>query len=177
MSRKSPYSRLARAAWSINPTLGELAARRQVGILDDIGGIDAALEPSVHAQPDHAFEPVTVALDQDSQGALVAVAGGVQQFVVASGIDAHERVHIPLHGNAGRTFTALERILSWLPKTFTPNGAAAAGGIRRSPCLVLIPWTEPSMVWRLRYRLARMAGRDSFPGLLLFWTISERPCS
>ena len=92
----------------VSNVLGELAAHRQVGLLHDVRGIDAALEPPVHAQPDHALETVAVALDQDGQGALVAVAGGVQQAVVGWGVGAHGGVPIPLHGNAGRTFTPLQ---------------------------------------------------------------------
>src|SRR5262249_9687031 len=33
---------------------------------------------------------------------------------------------IPLHGNAGRTFTALQRFFSWLPKSFTSLPGARA---------------------------------------------------
>jgi hypothetical protein len=62
----------------VGAVLGELAAHGQVGLLDDVGGIDAALEPSVHAQPDLALQLVPVTLDQDGQGALVAGSGGGQ---------------------------------------------------------------------------------------------------
>jgi hypothetical protein len=65
-------------------------------------------------QPDDALQPVAVALDRD---ALVAVAGGLQQFLIRWGVGAHGEVHIPFQGNAGRPFTALESILSWPPKT------------------------------------------------------------
>jgi hypothetical protein len=40
-------------------------------------------------------EPVPVALDQGSQGGLVAVAGGGHQLLVGSGVGAHGEVHIP----------------------------------------------------------------------------------
>jgi hypothetical protein len=67
---------------------GELAAHRQVSILDHVGGIDAARQPPVQAQP------APVAFDQDSQGTLVAVvAGGVQQFLIRSGVGAQGSPH------------------------------------------------------------------------------------
>ena len=72
------------------------------------GPLDASrrsLEPVVEP-----LESVPGALGQDSQGALVAVARGVQQFLIRLGVGAHGGVHIPLHGNAGRTVTALERV-------------------------------------------------------------------
>jgi hypothetical protein len=83
-----------------------------VSILDHVGGIDADLEPAVHAQPDHALEAVPVALDQDSQGAVVTLAGGVHQLLIRSGVGAHGEVHIPFRGSAGRAFTVLERIIA-----------------------------------------------------------------
>jgi hypothetical protein len=49
-------------------------------MLDDVGGIDAVLEPSVHPQQ------APVALDQCGKGALVAGSGGVQQLLVGSGV-------------------------------------------------------------------------------------------
>src|SRR5262249_6024064 len=63
----------------------ELAADGEVGVLDAGGGGDAALQPPVQAPPGHPLQPAAVALDQGSQGGLVAVAGGVQQFLVGSG--------------------------------------------------------------------------------------------
>ena len=39
------------------------------------------MEPPVQAQPDHALQPVPVALDE---GALVAVTGGVQKLLVGA---------------------------------------------------------------------------------------------
>ena len=86
--------------------MGELAAHRQVGLLDNVGGIDPALEPSIHAQLDHALQPIPMAFDKDSQGALVAIAGGVQQFLVGLSVGAHKGLLIPLRGNAFRTVTA-----------------------------------------------------------------------
>jgi hypothetical protein len=52
-------------------------------------------------QPDHALKPIPMPFDKHSQGALVTSAGGIQQFLVRSGVAAHGGVHIPLHGNAG----------------------------------------------------------------------------
>jgi hypothetical protein len=69
--------------------------------VDDVGGVDAALEPPVHAQPDHALEAGAVALDQDGEGVLVAVAGGVQEFLIRSGVGAHGGIHIPLRRERG----------------------------------------------------------------------------
>jgi hypothetical protein len=101
-----------------------LCAHRQIGLLDHVGGIDAALEPAVHAQPDHALEVAAMAFDQGGEGALVAVAGGVQEFLVGAGVGADGGAPIPLYGNAGRTFTARGRILFWPPRTSTslPGG-------------------------------------------------------
>src|SRR5262249_35935969 len=118
----------------VRTVLGEFAAQGQVGLLDHVGGIDAALQPAVHAQPDHALEPVTVALDQDCEGVLVAVAGGVQQLLVSSSVGAHSGVHTPLHGTSGGTFTALERILCRPPMTpaSLPGGLASRNDAARS---------------------------------------------
>src|SRR5262249_2093284 len=86
--------------------------------------MNTALEPPVHAQPDHALQPVPVALDQDGQSGLVAVAGGVQEILVGSSVGAQGGLPIPLHGNAGCTFTALERIVSRPPR---PGGGPVPG--------------------------------------------------
>src|SRR5262249_18260085 len=82
----------------VGTVLGELAAQRQGGLLGDVGGGRAAPPPPVHAQPDHALQPLPVALDERSQGALVAVAGGVQKLVVGWGAGAHGGVPIPYTG-------------------------------------------------------------------------------
>jgi hypothetical protein len=114
-----------------------------VGFLDHVGGIDAALEAAVHAQAHHAFKAVPMAFDQDSQGALVAITGGVPQFLVATGIGTHDGVPISVHENASRTFTALERILFWPPRTSKilpgspgikePRRSVRGPGLRRRP--------------------------------------------
>jgi hypothetical protein len=43
--------------------------------LDGVGGIDAALEPSVHTQPDHTLEAVAAAFDQNSTAIFAAMPG------------------------------------------------------------------------------------------------------
>jgi hypothetical protein len=46
-----------------------------------------------------------------------------------SSVGAHEEAHVLLHGNTSRTFTALEKILSWPPKISTSlQGALAPRG-------------------------------------------------
>jgi len=41
-----------------------------------------------------------VALDKNSEGALVAVVGGIEQFLVGSGVGAHGGVPLSFHENA-----------------------------------------------------------------------------
>lgn len=101
----------------IGAVLGEFAADCQVGVLGYVGGIDAALKPPVHAQSDHALKAVPVALNQDGKGDLVALVGGVQQFLVGAGIGTHAEVPISVPGNTVRKFTALASILFWPPRT------------------------------------------------------------
>src|SRR5262245_11501300 len=88
--------------------------------------MNTALEPPVPAQPDHALQPVPVALDQDGQSGLVAVAGGVQEILVGSSVGAQGGLPIPVRGNAGCTFTALKRIVSRPPKTPTSQAGRAS---------------------------------------------------
>jgi hypothetical protein len=63
--------------------LGEFAAQRRVGLPDHVGGINAALQPPVRAQANHALQVLPGALDQGSEGGLVGGAGGLQQLLVA----------------------------------------------------------------------------------------------
>src|SRR5262249_42797184 len=90
---------------------------------DHVGGIDAALEPAVHAQPDHALEAGPGGRDPDSQGGPVAVAGGGRRVLFRSGGAAHGADPVPLHANAGRTLTAPYTIIFSPPKSPTsPRG-------------------------------------------------------
>ena len=55
----------------------KLTADGEISVLHNVGSIDAALQAPVHAQADHALQPLAVLLDERSQGGLVAVPGGV----------------------------------------------------------------------------------------------------
>jgi hypothetical protein len=139
--------------------LGEFTAHGQVGILQNVGGIDAALKPSVHAQADHAPEAVAVALDKDSEAALVAVAGGLQELFVGSGVGAHGGVPIPIHGNEGRRFTARDSLF-----------VAACRAWRNADELDNLMACEPPDMTQLHpFRLDRSARLGTPPSTEQFW--------
>jgi hypothetical protein len=48
----------------LGQVLGQAVGGLQVGILDDVGGVDAALQPAVQAQGDHAAQPLAVPFQQ-----------------------------------------------------------------------------------------------------------------
>ena len=59
------------------------------GVLEDVRGVDPALKPSIHAQLDHATQPVAVALEQVGQRLAVASAEPLEEIVGITGIVRH----------------------------------------------------------------------------------------
>ena len=51
----------------------------EVGVLEDVGGIDPAREPAVEPQADHPPQPVAIAVEQRGQGRLVAGQGALEK--------------------------------------------------------------------------------------------------
>jgi hypothetical protein len=87
-------------------------------------------------------------------------------------------VPIPLHGNAGRTFTRLKRILSWPPKTST----RLQGGLASRTRPFARPWSPPPLVSGslATPSSAKRAGggsRISEPGACGFPATRWRSCS
>src|SRR5262249_17490547 len=101
-----------------------VVAHPQIPLMPPRRSLEPVLEP---------LESVPVALDQDSQGA-VALPRGVQQFLAGRGVGAWGAAPIPLHAHASRTFTALNRMLCWPPRTSSspPRGLAPRNHVVRS---------------------------------------------
>ena len=87
-----------------DPSLG-------IGVLNHVGGVNPAQEPVVHAQADHAEQPLAAALKELGQRLPVPVLGPRQQLV--------NLVRIVLHGNASQSYTcAPERLEDNKPPLF-----------------------------------------------------------
>jgi hypothetical protein len=65
----------------VGGVLGGAAMDLKLGLLEDVGGVDAALEPAVQPQPDPAAQPGARAGEQLGEGVRVPDAGAAQQLI------------------------------------------------------------------------------------------------
>jgi hypothetical protein len=79
--------------FTLAQVLGQLGEGLQVDVLEDVRGIDPALQPDVKAQSDHAAQPVAIAGQQGAPVGLAALGGTGEQLNHFSGIVSHCEVH------------------------------------------------------------------------------------
>jgi hypothetical protein len=108
----------------VGGVLGGAAVDLELGLLQDVGGIDAALEPAIQSEPDHPPQPVAIAGEQLGEGVRVPGAGAAQQVVGRARVDGHGRAHKEISAARARPSTARGRI----PGLLRPR-AVAMGSI------------------------------------------------
>ena len=77
-------------------TIGiEIAGQLEVGLLEDVRGIEARPQSGVHAELDHAPQPLAIAVEQLAQRLAVAGAETVEQVRHLVRSLVHEGPHTP----------------------------------------------------------------------------------
>ena len=61
--------------------VGETGGQVEIGLLEDVGGVDAAQKPAVEPEADHLPQPGAVALPERTEGRLVARGGATQEVL------------------------------------------------------------------------------------------------
>ena len=98
----------------------------EIGVLEDVGRVDAPLQPPVEAEPDHPPQPLAVPGEQLGQGPLVPAFEAEEQVViVAHVLVAHGAPHSNLSERRLGLSTRLRGFFLLLSPAASPGSAGS----------------------------------------------------